>query len=158
MSAPAAAAARGVLAAAAAQPVKASGMVPVEIHSVPPRAKVSSGDLECITPCTLELARGERYVKTELAGYKTVFQRVMVPSQVQVDVKLEQSVGWIDVGGPAGSTVYVDGTAWSRPAPVSIPVPPGDHSVYLIYPDKRKSNEQKLAVREDVRYQLTLVQ
>ncbi|MBL8212116.1 MAG: PEGA domain-containing protein, partial [Bryobacterales bacterium] len=134
---------------------KANGLTPIEIATIPPNARVSFKDASCNTPCSLDLPKGEQHIKAELSGYKTSYQRVSVPAQMEVAIKLEASVGWLDVPGPQGATVYIDGKAWNRQAPVSIPVSPGDHTIWVIFADGHKSNEQKLNVKEDARYPLS---
>ncbi len=140
----------------AAQPAtNANGLTPIEISTIPPNARVSFKDASCNTPCSLDLPKGDQHIKAELNGYKTIYQRVSVPAQMEVAVKLEAAVGWLDVPGPKDAVVYIDGKAWNRPAPVSIPVAPGEHIIWVIFADGHKSNEQKLNVKEDARYPLS---
>ncbi|MBS1824702.1 MAG: serine/threonine protein kinase [Acidobacteria bacterium] len=134
-------------AAPAAAPVEAH-LVPVEFSSEPLRATVSVGEQKCVTPCTLDLAKGEHYVRAELDGYKTDIRRVRVPDQLEFTFTLAKPVGGIEVRGPAGATIYVNGQAWKAKAPTRVTLPVGTYRIQLEYANGTRDSEEVIELSE----------
>ncbi|MFN7935184.1 MAG: serine/threonine-protein kinase [Bryobacteraceae bacterium] len=123
-------------------------LIPVEFSSEPLRATVSAGDQKCVTPCTLDLAKGEHYVRAELEGYRTDIRRVRVPDQLEFTFTLAKPSGGIEVRGPAGATIFVNGQAWKVKAPTRLTLPVGTYRIQLEYANGTRDSEETIELSE----------
>jgi serine/threonine protein kinase len=133
----------------AAKPGPAAAQTfPLEIQTQPPKATVTVKDKTCVTPCQLDLTAGEYYVKAELEGYTMAFQRVQVPKELELSLQLQKPVGTIQVRGPAGATIHVNGKPWKDKAPARFQLEQGTYTIVIEFPDGGKTPEQKIEVTE----------
>jgi hypothetical protein len=109
---------------------------------------VTVKDKTCVTPCQLDLLAGEYYVKAEFEGYTTAFQRMQVPKELELSLQLQKPVGTIQVRGPAGATIYINGKAWKDKAPARFQLEQGTYTIVIEFPDGGKTPEQKIDVTE----------
>jgi len=123
-------------------------LIPVEFSSEPMRATVSVGDLKCITPCTLDLPKGDQYVRADLEGYKPDIRRVRVPDQLEFTFTLAKPTGGIEVRGPAGATIYVNGQAWKAKAPARLTLPVGTYRIQLEFANGTRDAEDQVELTE----------
>jgi serine/threonine-protein kinase len=121
---------------------------PISIQSQPPKATVTAKEQTCVTPCELELPPGEYYVKAELEGFKTAFQRLQVPASMELHIAMQKPIGTLEVRGPAGATIYVNGKAWKDKAPARFPLEQGSYAIVLEYADGTKVPETKIEMTE----------
>ncbi|MBL8173431.1 MAG: serine/threonine protein kinase [Bryobacterales bacterium] len=135
--------------AAAAKPEATEALLyPVEFSSEPARATVSVGEQKCTTPCTLDLPKGEQYVRAELEGHKPDIRRVRVPEQLEFTFTLAKPSGGLEVRGPAGATIYVNGQPWKTKAPARLTLPAGTYRIQLELPNGTKDTEEQVELSE----------
>jgi len=134
--------------AAAKSTPSAPQVFPVSMQSQPPKATVSVKEQQCVTPCQLDLPPGEYYVKADLEGYKTAFQRLQVPATLELHIQLQKPMGTLVVQGPAGAIIYVNGKAWKDKAPARIALEQGSYTIGLEYADGQKVPDTKIEMTE----------
>lgn len=135
-------------AASGGSAVPGAKVAPVEIATTPARATVTFQNQQCVTPCQLELPYGDQYVRAELEGYKTSIQLVRVPQQMSVAIELKMPSGSIEVRGPAGATIFVNGQPWKDKAPTRMILPAGTYSIQLQHPNGAKDDDEKFQLTE----------
>ncbi|MCZ2147391.1 MAG: protein kinase [Bryobacterales bacterium] len=124
-------------------------VVPVEILTGPPGAKVSAKGQRCVTPCSLDLPKGEYYLSASLEGYKDTHRLIRVPDQLDISIQLDRPMGLVAVHGHTGSTIYLDGKPWKDKAPARLSLPAGTYTIYLELPDGVKTPTQTLEITEN---------
>ncbi len=123
-------------------------LIPVEFSSEPVRASVSVQDRKCVTPCTLDLPRGEHYVRADLEGYKPDIRRIRVPEQLEFSFTLKKPTGGIEVRGPAGAGIYVNGQVWKDKAPTRLTLPVGSYRIQLEFVNGSRDSEEQIELTE----------
>ncbi len=121
---------------------------PIEFSSEPLRATVSLGDQKCVTPCTLDLPKGDQYVRAELEGYKNAIRLVRVPEQLEFVFTMQKQVGGIEVRGPAGATILVNGQRWKSKAPTRLTLPVGTYRLQLEFANGTRDLEEEVVLTE----------
>lgn len=118
----------------------------VKIESEPAGATVYFNSKEdgpvCTTPCTVEAPVGDTPVIVELENHKQLFENLVVTARKSVTVKykLVPAIGTINVLGPTGAKISVDGEDKGK-APSSFSVPAGTHTVILTLDGKKIATE-----------------
>jgi hypothetical protein len=114
----------------------------VKIDSEPPGATVYFNSKEdgpvCTTPCTVDAPVGDTPIIVELENHKQLFENLVVTARrpVTVKYKLVPAIGTINVRGPTGAKITVDGEDKGK-APNSFSVPAGTHNVVLTLDGKK---------------------
>ncbi|MCC6365631.1 MAG: protein kinase [Bryobacterales bacterium] len=124
-------------------------VVPVEIRTDPPGAKVSAKGQSCVTPCSLDLPKGEYYLSASLEGYKDTHRLIRVPDQLDISVQLDRPMGFVAVHGHTGSTIYLDGKPWKDKAPARLSLPAGTYTICLETPDGLRTPTQTFEITEN---------
>jgi hypothetical protein len=118
----------------------------VKIDSDPAGATVYFNSKEdgpvCTTPCTVEAPVGDTPVIVELENHKQLFENLTVTTRKPVNVKykLVPAIGTINVKGPSGAKITVDGEDKGK-APNSFSVPAGTRTVILTLDGKKIATE-----------------
>lgn len=108
----------------------------VKIDSDPENATVYFNSKEdgpvCKTPCETDAPVGDTPIIIELEGHKQLFENLVVTAKKPVSVryKLSPAIGTVNVRGPAGAKITVDGEDKGK-APATFTVPAGAHTVVL---------------------------
>lgn len=121
-------------------------VVPVEIRTQPPGAKVSARSQSCVTPCSLDLPKGEYYLSASLEGYMDTHRLIRVPDQIDVSIQLDRPMGTVAVHGHTGSTIYLDGKPRKEKAPARLSLPAGTYTIFLESPDGLRTPTQPLEI------------
>jgi hypothetical protein len=114
----------------------------VKIESDPAGATVYFNSKEdgpvCTTPCTVDAPVGDTPIIVELENHKQLFENLVVSARkpVTVKYKLVPAIGTINVRGPTGARISVDGEDKGK-APNSFSVPAGTHNVVLTLDGKK---------------------
>jgi hypothetical protein len=124
-------------------------VVPIEIRTDPPGAKVSAKGESCVTPCSLDLPSGAYYLTASLEGYKDTHRLIRVPDQLDISIQLDRPMGLVAVHGHAGSTIYLNGQAWKDKAPARLSLAAGSYTIYLESPDGLRTPTQTLEITEN---------
>lgn len=106
------------------------------------------GDQKCVTPCTLDLPKGDQYVRAELEGYKNAIRLVRVPEQLEFVFTMQKPVGGIEVRGPAGATILVNGQRWRSKAPTRLTLPVGTYRLQLEFANGTRDLEEEVVLTE----------
>ncbi len=118
----------------------------VKIDSDPQNATVYFNSKEdgpvCTTPCTVDAPVGDTPVIIELENHKQLFENLVVTARkpVAVKYKLVPAIGTINVKGPIGAKITVDGEDKGK-APNSFSVPAGTRTVILTLDGKKIATE-----------------
>lgn len=118
----------------------------VKIESDPPGATVYFNSKEdgavCTTPCTVDAPVGDTPIIVELENHKQLFESLVVSAKrpVTVKYKLVPAIGTLNVRGPTGAKISVDGEDKGK-APASFTLPAGTHTVILTLDGKKIATE-----------------
>lgn len=118
----------------------------VKIESDPPGATVYFNSKEdgavCTTPCTVDAPVGDTPIIVELENHKQLFENLVVSARkpTSVKYKLVPAIGTLNVRGPTGAKISVDGEDKGK-APTSFSLPAGTHTVVLTLDGKKIATE-----------------
>jgi hypothetical protein len=85
----------------------------------------------CVTPCTLELPRGNHQAMASLGGFEPHRRSFKVSSEpMDLEFELRQITGTLMVSSdPSGADVYVNDKKWADKTNAMLKLPPGYHLV-----------------------------
>ena len=119
-------------------PKAASRLVEIPLVSDPAGARVvidGKAQWSCVTPCTLEIPRGNHRAMASLAGFEPHRRSFKLSSEpMDLEFELRQIVGTLMVSSdPSGADVYVDGKKMASKTNSMLKLPPG---YYLVRVEK----------------------
>jgi serine/threonine protein kinase len=127
-------------------PVRPSTPQPIEarfqLTTNPPGATAifdGIDQLQCTTPCTMNLAMGRHTVVVRSEGHRETQRVFTLPNDPGLIIVLEAMAGVLAVTtNPPGLTIAVDGNEEERKTPVSVRLPVGRHRLEV-----RKGNDRR---------------
>ncbi|MBL4684252.1 MAG: PEGA domain-containing protein [Nannocystaceae bacterium] len=103
------------------------------VYSPTPDATVAvDNGVASLAPVTVDVEPGEHQIRVQAAGYHDVSRKVVVPqgTTVPLEVPLSGLPAILELQGPRGAEVFVDGDSQGRlPLPQAIEVDAGTHQV-----------------------------
>ncbi len=103
------------------------------IHSPVDGATVSvDGGPPRLAPMTMDVEPGPHRVQVGADGYHDAVRTVDIPegATVPLEIGLQPRPAWVEIHGPAGATLYIDGQRHGRlPATDPVPLPAGPHQI-----------------------------
>jgi serine/threonine-protein kinase len=130
-----------------ARPDRPPRAAPVSISSIPAEAALFVNEAPCSNPCQAELPYGPHRARAILEGYRIAYRSFEVSGPLEIRIPMEKAVGVLDVRGPNGAVIYVDGAAWKEPAPARIELPAGKYRFRLEI-NGVKTTERELTVED----------
>ena len=115
-------------------PKPTSRLVEIPLVSDPAGARVvidGKTQWSCVTPCTLEIPRGNHQAMASLAGFEPHRRSFKVSSEpMDLEFELRQITGTLMVSSdPSGADVYVNGKRMASKTNSMLKLPPGYHLV-----------------------------
>jgi predicted Ser/Thr protein kinase len=122
----------------------------VEVVSDPPGAMIridESSNQTCSAPCSLNLPAGRHTLTAVLNGYGIARKIFQVPSDSNIFVSLEKSMGVLLVTStPAGARVAIDGRTYGQ-TPVTLHLPIGAHHLTIV--DGSRRHDETIEIDPD---------
>ena len=117
-----------------APPKAASRLVALRLVSDRPGARIvidGKTQWSCVTPCTLEIPRGDHQAMALLAGFEPHRRSFKVTSEpMDLEFELRQITGTLMVSSdPRGADVYVNGKKMANKTNSMLKLPPGYHLI-----------------------------
>jgi serine/threonine protein kinase len=122
----------------------------VELVSDPPGALIridESSNQTCSAPCSFNLSAGRHTLTAVLSGYGVTRKIFQVPSDSNIFVSLEKSMGVLLVTStPAGASVAIDGKSHGQ-TPVTLHLSVGAHHLTII--DGSRRHDETIEIDPD---------
>lgn len=133
----------------------------VQVRTTPPGAAVvfdSRPELNCTSPCSLQLPVGRHTASAALAGYRSALRIFRLPDESDVFLYLTPQVGQVNVNSePPGASILINGQRRNETTPATFELPAGKYVVTVVR-EGYQQDQQEITLKDSafVRLSFTL--